>query len=217
MKLPTKWSEVSLKQYIEITEVSIIDMDELDKSVKILAILSGAKEDFFLELPLNQVKEYIRSIQFIYTNPEGGALRHTRKFGIKKYKINYKLSDITGGEYIDLTGFIKDPIKVTQNFPQILAIFFKPINWLGLNKKGCYHNGNQTVESRIETAKILYDLPMDEVAALSGFFLRSYEALTKATIQTVEKMNKKNRKNLEKLMKKEGFLSSIPGNSPLTT
>lgn len=208
MKLPTKWSNVRLKQYIDIVEVSAVDMDELDKSVKILAILSGEKEDFFLELPLALVKDYIRKIQFIYTKPEGGVLRHTKRIGTKKFKINYRLSDITGGEYIDLTGFVKDPIKVTQNLPSILAIFFKPINWLGLEKKDCYHNGNQTVESRIATAKIIQDLPMDEVSALSGFFLRSYEALMKVTIQQIEKANKKNRKTIEKLFRKEGFSTS---------
>lgn len=215
--LPTKWADVRLKQYMDIVELSAIDMDELDKSVKILSILSGVKEDVILNLPLTTVKAHIRKIQFIYTKPAGNKLRHHIKLGSKRFVINYKLSDLTGGEYIDMVGFTKEPTKVTSYLPSILAIYFKPVNIFGLKKKSCYDKGNQTVESRIESAKLISDhLTMDEVVSLSGFFLRSYEALTKVTLEVLQKQNEKIRTNLLKKMKKEGFSPSMDGNTPST-
>lgn len=206
MKLPNKWSEVSLKKYIQIVEVSAVDMNELDKHVKILSILSGESEDKILDLSLTEVKGFIRDISFIYTKPEGGTLKKCRKLGGNKFDINYNLKNITGGEYIDLTSYVKDPLKTTSNLPEIIAIFLKPVNLLGFPKRKCYKNEIQTSESREATAKLIYDhMMMDEVAGLSGFFLRNYEASMKAIQGCLTKQTKKNQEAVRKLYRKKVF------------
>lgn len=201
MKLPTKWSDVRLFQYIEISDIMAIDMDDIDKHVKIVSILSGEKESTILDLSLSEMKECIKKVSFIYTKPERGAIKQYIRIGKHKYSINHDLKKITAGEYIDLTSLIKDD-KTTQNLPQILAIFFHPVNYFGFKKRKCYENQNQTLESRIKSAKVLGNLKMDDVLNLSGFFLHSSINLLKGIQDYSTWQMKKAEKSLKKAMNK---------------
>lgn len=202
MRVPDKWSEVSLKQYIEITDVVAIDMDELDKQVKILSILTKESEDDICAIPLPRLKEAIRACAFIYGKPELKATEDFIKIGGKRFRINKMLNTISGAEYIDMTSLVKDPKQITANLPKIIAIFLHPVNIFGFKQRKYYDKGFQTLESRMATAKLIEDnLMMDKVMNLSGFFLRSWEALTKATLHYSDLQMIRARKSLKKLLK----------------
>lgn len=204
MRIANKWSEVSLKQYIEICDVQAIDMDLLDKQVKILSILSKTPEETICRMNLSDLKEAIRHCQFIYTQPLAGHIKQYIRIGTHRFKVNPNLNKITGGDYIDLTSLIKDKGLVTNNLPQIISIFLHPVNWFGFRKKLFYKDGGQTIESRNRTAKLIEEkLMMDEVMTLSGFFLKSWHALTKATLEYSVLQTKKARKELEKVMRED--------------
>ena len=213
MRIPTEWSEVSLSQYIKIVEISAIDMDSLDRNVKYLSILTGEEESVFLNMSLPQVKEVVRHIKFIYTKPGGNKLRKSYKIKGTKYLVNYEINTLTGGEYIDLTEFTKDKLKITSNLPNIIAIFFKPTNIFGYKKGKRYSKGVQTAESRISTAEDLMEgLTVEDMAGLSGFFLNCYVGLTKATADFIIKNTEKTVKKMKKEMKKRAFLNFGGGN-----
>lgn len=203
IKLPDNWSEVSLNDYIEIVDVIQIDMDELDKQVKIISILSKVNEDTILKLSLSDIKKLIVHIGFIYSEPKGIKPPNNIMLKGKQYNINYDLRKITGGEYIDLCEYTKDKNDITRNLNNVLAIFIKP------KDKDCYEviNGNkvQTIDSRNNVSKLLLDeMNMQDVLAMSSFFLRSWEALTIATVNYLEKQNKKIEKELIKDLKSTG-------------
>ncbi len=203
IKLPDNWSEVSLNDYIEIVDVTQIDMDELDKQIKVISILSKVNEDYLLKLSLSDIKKLIQHVSFIYTQPKGVKPPNTVTLKGVTYNVAYDLRTITGGEYIDLCEYSKEAKDVTKNLPNILAIFIKP------KAKECYEvvQGKkvQTNESRNNTAKLLLDeMNMQDVLAMSSFFLRSWEALTIATVNYLEKQNKKIEKELIKDLKNIG-------------
>lgn len=203
IKLPDNWSEVSLNDYIEIVDIVNIDMDELDKQIKVVSILSKVNEDYLLKLSLTDIKKLIQHIAFIYTQPKGVKPPNTVTLKGVTYNVNYDLRTITGGEYIDLCEYTKEAKDVTRNLPNILAIFINP------KAKECYEvvQGKkvQTNESRNNTAKLLLDgMNMQDVLAMSSFFLRSWEALTIATVSCLEKQNKKIEKELIKDLKSIG-------------
>lgn len=211
MRIATKWSDVSLKQYMEIADINAIDMDELDKQVKILSILSKTSEDVICQMNISNLKEAIRHCQFIYTKPLAGSIATYMRIKGKRYKVNKELNTLSGGEYIDLTSLIKEPKDITRNLPKIISIFFHPVNIFGYRKKECFENGNQTLASRNETSKLIEDnLMMDDVMNLSGFFLKNWEGLTKATLDYSELQTKKVRKKLNRLAK-EVLLSTGHG------
>ena len=204
MRIKNQWSEVSLKDYIEICDIIAIDMDELDKQVKILSILSGVSEDKLCQMSLPHLKEAIRHCQFIYSLPKDMPVRQSITIAGQRFIINTFLNEITGGEYIDMVSLTKDKELITKNLPQIIAIFLKPVNWFRREKKGCFENGTQTLESRNKTAKLIEEnLMMDEVMRMSGFFLRSWTALTKATLDYSIVQNQKMTNQLLKEIKKD--------------
>ena len=99
---------------------------------------------------------------------------------------------------------IKEKSDVTKNLPKIIAIFLHPVNFFRFKKKSCYDNDCQTLESRNKTAKIVEDnLMMDNVMMLSGFFLKSWQVLAKATLDYSELQTKKARKQLKKAIAKD--------------
>jgi hypothetical protein len=213
MKLPKKWREVSLKQFIDISEVSLIDMDETDRAVKILSILSGWSEDDVLDLDIRKIAEYTRRVKFIYTPYKPSGVPTYVRIGAKRFYVNNDLSKLKGAEYIDFVSFCKDKDLIASKLPQILAIFLKPVNWLGYKKKSCYYKGRdgeyiQTVQSRIETAKMLDKIPCTIAIDLSGFFLKNWVSSIKAIKGYLSQEHKKTMENLNRELQEMG-LSSI--------
>lgn len=202
MKIPKNWSEVTLNQYIQIVDLQKIDMDDIDRSVKILSVLTKEDEDKILDMKLSELKANINKCSFIYDKPVPCKLFARKKIKGNRFRINANMHNINAGEYIDLSTWTKDEKSTITNLHNILAIFFNPVNILGSKRKSCYKNGVQTADSRIKTAElILHNLRMDEVACLSGFFLKNYIGLMKGTLDYVEKNNKEVTKELEKIMK----------------
>ena len=209
MRIANKWSEVSQKQYIEIADINAIDMDVLDKQVKILSILSNTPEDVIIQLEIPTLMKAIRVCNFIYTPPSAGHIKQYIKIGKRKFSVNTQVNKLVGGEYIDYTSMIKTQEELTRNLPKIIAIFLHPVNLFGFKNRKCYektvHNTMvQTLESRNKTAKLIEsNLMMDNVMMLSGFFLKSYEVLTQATLDYSVLQMKKTRAKLNKLIKED--------------
>lgn len=181
-------------------------MDELDKNVKILSVLTGESEETIMALNLNELKAAIKAIQFIYIQLKTTKVRTSIRIKGNRFYINNNVRELTGGEYITYTSLLKDKSQVTTNLPHILALFFKPINFLGLMKKKCYTKNSsgvwiQKLDSYTKTAKLIEaNLTMDVVMELSAFFLRSYELSIRTTQDYLIKQTKKNMKMLAKEM-----------------
>lgn len=206
MRVKTNWSEVSLKDYITISEISAIDMDEIEKHIKIISILSGESEETIESLNLSTIKDCILATNFINHIPVRKQPIKNLIIGGKCYRINTNIRSLKGSEYIDLTGYTKEPSEVTENLPKILSIFIQRVNWFGFKK------GNHTLDDRRALAKLLPEaLTMDVVFAMSGFFLKNWEALSKATLDySILKMSKME-KNLRKKIIKAGFTNTGDG------
>lgn len=203
MKLPKSWEEVPLSKYIEISEVSFVDMDEIDKAVKILSILSGQTEDSILDLKGKEILAYYKQVTFIFSEHKGKGVPTSIKLNGKRYHINNDIHSLCAAEYIDYTNWVKDRSEIARNLPNILAIFFQPIGLFGFKKKSCYRKNTdgdliQTTASRIATAKELKDLPANVAMELAGFFLKSYESSMKATQNYLTNQQKKTMKLLKK-------------------
>lgn len=181
-------------------------MDELDKHVKIISILSGLTEDQVLELSISDLKSAVFSIAFIYADPKTSGVRTSIRIKGNRFHINNNIQKLTGGEYITFASLIKDKGQVTANLPEIICLFFQPVNFLGLKKKSCYSRSAsgeyiQKLDSFNKTSKLIRDhLTMDVVLQLSSFFLKSWQTSIKATQDYLLKMNRKNMKILAREM-----------------
>jgi len=201
IKIKDNWSEVTLKEYQDISELNGIDMDEINRQIKIVSILSKFSEDEIEAFPLPTLKAAIRATDFLYTTPEPMPLKNIWIKG-KRYRVNLRLNELTGGEYIDLTGYTKDAKEITGNLHHLIALFLHPVNFFGFRKGKYYKGGSRPLNVRNEIAKSLPDnIKMDVVFRLSGFFLPNFQALLKATLDCSVTELLKTKKKLMRMKK----------------
>jgi hypothetical protein len=209
--VPTSWADVTVKQFIELSEVPKLGFDDMDSKLKILSILTGVDDEYFLNIKTSDLKVLIAKTNFVHTNPANLHIRQKVMINGRRYRINYLPSELLAGEYIDMTNLTKDKDKINENLPKICAIYLKPVNVFGFKKRKCYKKVDsklvQTLESREWTEKYIPDqLTMDIVFPMSAFFLKLWEGLTKATLLYSEREITKQRMKAEKILLKAGAL-----------
>jgi hypothetical protein len=199
--IPTDWSEIKLKQFVEIGKVPELGFDELDAQLKILEILTGVSDEYFLSIPAPELKKIISKTSFVFKPFEGKGIVNVIKVNGQRYKIRYETNELTGGEYIDVQNYLKE--GVNKNLHKILAIYFHPVNMFGFKQRKYYKKVEgrlvQTLESRERTAEILYEhITMDKVFPVSTFFLKLWGGLIRATQIYLERKLKRIERDLKK-------------------
>jgi hypothetical protein len=131
LRIPTKLNEVTIGTFIKIAKLEASEDPEqiLDRNIKILSLLTGEGEDVFLELTASQLAELVGKITFLNELPEPKAINQIKVNG-KLYQANLLISELTAGQYIDLSEFIKNPIN---NLHKIMATLYLPAHkkWHG--------------------------------------------------------------------------------------
>jgi hypothetical protein len=131
LRIPTKLEDVTIGTFIKIAKLEATDDPEqiLDRNIKMLSLLTGEGEDVFLELTASQLAELVGKISFLNNLPEAKAINQVNING-KLYQANLLISELTAGQYIDLSEFIKNPIN---NLHKIMATLYLPAQkkWYG--------------------------------------------------------------------------------------
>ena len=202
--IPTDWSEVTVRQFQELSKVPDLDYSDLDKQLKILEILTGVSDDYFLNISFTDLKKIIKKTDFVNHTPLSLRKKHRLKIKGRRYAVNYIPQELIAGEYIDLTELTKEGANVNKNIAKILAIYLKPINIFGFPLRRCYEKKNgkliQTIKSRKYTEELILDnLTMDVVFPMSGFFLNLWQRLTKATLTYLEEQMEQKMKEVKRV------------------
>ena len=123
--LPTSWRGISLKKYIEISDIVIEEnedstFDGVDNTLKVLSILTGIPTDELESMPLSEVQAMANKISFISKEP----LKKT--FGQAHYQV-LGIEEISYDAFLQYIQLSTNPIK---NLPAIIQLFLvkkKPI------------------------------------------------------------------------------------------
>ena len=131
LRIPTKLEDVTIGTFIKIDKLEASNDPEaiLDRNIKILSLLTGEPEDTFLELTASQLSELVGKIAFLNELPEAKAINQIKING-NLYQANLLVNELTAGQYIDLSEFIKNPIN---NLHKIMATLYLPAKktWYG--------------------------------------------------------------------------------------
>jgi len=173
LKIPTKLSEIPIGQFIALQKIytsakpdDVGDIEwALTQNVQAVSILTGAKEEDIWELTGPQLKNIVKRITFL-TDPKWDE-KVTNRITIagKVYVANLLINELTGGQYIDLSTFLKDPVN---NLHQIMATLYLPTkrNWYG--KRVAIPYDGKTHEER---AKLFLDhMPVSVAYPCAVFF-----------------------------------------------
>lgn len=134
MKLPKSWNDLTVPQLIELENIRAdksIDEDfapSVTRAYLIVALFTGQSyEKLESTLSVNEVRELISQMSFLDTLPSEKAVQKFRVNGTT-YKVNFDITKLNGGEFIDMYELTKNPDRIMSNCAEILSIFCTPIN-----------------------------------------------------------------------------------------
>ena len=129
--LPKSWNQITLKTFAELDLiVRDASLDTNDKDIQILSLLSGNTLEELLLLSFKAKRKYLNQIQFLKSLDIVNT-KPRRYFRVqnKWFKLALNASEISGGQYIDLMTFLKDPEAANQNIHNVLAVIALPLKY----------------------------------------------------------------------------------------
>lgn len=195
VQYPKSWFDVSINQYYNLCEAIAMDWEtDTDKAIAMLSALSGVSiKSLNEDVPLTTLKKAITDISFIGDPKPKGVPRPYLRVGLRRFEVDLILRDSSASSFISLSDCTKDKETTNKNLHNVMAVFCHEVNWLGFRKK-------RTASSQKEIAEYLKNnMTMDKAFVYGGFFLKSWQGLSSATLAY---LNKNNRKMMREMAKR---------------
>lgn len=164
-----KWSDVTLWQYQQIENLISKKGDdtELDIAVKALAILTDRTETQIDSLSIADLKEQLKTIDFINTDKPEPKPQDYIKVGKKKYRCIYDVRKMPYARYIETKFFASD---ITNNLHKIAASMVMPMKWTWRGWKLAKYDASM----HDEYAQDLLCAPFEQVYGSVVFFCQVF-------------------------------------------
>lgn len=166
------YRKLPVGKYLEIVELCETEMDEVDRRVRIVGILTGLTEDEVLNLPLTQFSEYCAAARFLDEQcPENLIPAVSRSYPVGGFVLVpvTDMRKITTAQYIDFQTFSKDKEKYLV---EMLSCFLVP--------RGCDYNDGYDITDVHDA--IRDEMSVAEVLALLAFFFKSWMTSIRDTL-----------------------------------
>ncbi len=200
--IPTKWSDVTIGNYINLRPVLNSKLNPIERVINILAVLTGQKRDVIKNISLKQYKSIKKKMSFLETELPNKLKDKRFKIGGQWYEFKVDAKKLLFGEYINSMEILQnskdDEEAIFNNLHHILTTICRPV------KKTLFGWKHIKVDSEIlrKTAdNFLNNMPMTIAYPIGVFFYTHSEDLTKAIktclIQEAEKMTKEAKQEMD--------------------
>ena len=163
MTIIDNYRDLPIGMYLEICEIDRReDLEEINKQVLIIAILSGLKEEDIYNLTLEKYKALAAKTHYLQT-PYEGDIRTAKNYVCGKFNLEpiEDFRKITTAQYIDYQTFAKD---IEMNVVEILSTMMIP--------KGKKYNQDYDV---LEVQKAIREhMSVADALSLFAFFFAQY-------------------------------------------
>lgn len=174
MKIVNNYRDLTMGKYFDILEVSKDNnLDELEKQVQIISLLSGKTTDEILDLPIGEYRDAVRQMAFLEHPSPDDKIRVARNYfkGGMELIPTTDFRKITTAQYIDFQNLTKlGEDKVVE----VVSCFLVP--------KGCKYGKGYDIAD-VQKA-IREEMTVAEVLALSAFFLRKFALLIRNSLSS---------------------------------
>lgn len=174
MKIVNNYRDLTMGKYFDILEVSRDNnLDELEKQVQIISLLSGKTTDEILDLPIGEYRDAVRQMAFLEHPSPDDKIRIARNYfkGGMELIPTTDFRKITTAQYIDFQNLTKlGEDKVVE----VVSCFLVP--------KGCKYGKGYDIAD-VQKA-IREEMTVAEVLALSAFFLRKFALLIHSSLSS---------------------------------
>ena len=199
------YTDLPIGRYLDIEAVSRdTALEDIDRQVRIIAILSGRTERDLLAAPIAEYADLAAKTAFLARPCPAG--RTARQYIAGDFTLipTADLTRVTTAQYIDFQTLAP---QGDARFVELLSAFLIP--------KGCkYNEGYDIAEVQ---AAIREHLSVQDAIALSAFFLKRFTALMRATLRSSERAAKgiRNREKraaaMREVEKTKALLSDFAG------
>lgn len=193
-KLPKGWEDITVPQLIELERIQKADvgdfMPSLVKTYQILSLLTGYPYEHFEAMKISEAKELAEKIAFLNDYPEDQAVQYFWCGGYR-WKMNFNINNLTGGQLIDHYELTKDQDRILANCNKLMALYCEPKKWFFFKKDMSYE----------DKQAILLDAPVKVVYPLTLFFCRLYPHLLNAIKDYLQKQEQLMKKELERMIR----------------
>lgn len=210
MDIIDNYNKLSLGKYLEIQDISRNDnLEDIDKQVQILSILTGVAEEEILHLPIAEYKELVAKAGFLNSDDV------TYHAVAKRYLLgDFELVPVTDFrrletcQYIDFQTYAPE---LENHMVEFLSVILVP-------KGHRYNEGYDIIDVQDAIRK---DLSTSDAMSLAGFFLalcrRSIQdSLNSSREAAMEIKDRKERERiLERIAEQEMILQESGGGSPM--
>lgn len=120
------YRSLNLGKYQKCREALKAEGEELDKQVKLLAVLGDCTEDDILNLPLSKYQDKLAEISFLTKTPEvNSKCPNKLKLGANEYYVCKNVEKLTTAQYIDYQTYMQNK-DYDMYLANILACFVIP-------------------------------------------------------------------------------------------
>lgn len=172
-----EWNDISINQFAQIKDAMEIE-DEVEKNLTLLAIIEKTNLNTIMEMPMNEVREKMNQLQFLYKKPRTRLMKGKYKINGKTYRVFLKPDEMTTAQYIDFQSLADNCI---DHLPEFLAVFLIPEN----------HKYNQGYDLDEVRDDIGNHFGVEDGLAMSAFFLTMCEIsmhnLLKSSLKEIRK------------------------------
>ena len=172
MNIIDNYRKLPIGKYLDIVRLCETEMNEVDRRVKIIGILTGLTDDEVLNLPLMEFTECSAKAKFLDKEcPENLIPAVSRSYAIGGFVLLpvTDIRKITTAQYIDFKTFEKDK---EHNFVEMLSCFLVP-------RGKDYNDGYDILD--VHNA-IKREMSVAEVLSLLAFFFKSWAGLIRSTL-----------------------------------
>jgi hypothetical protein len=178
MKIIDNYRKLPIGKYNEIVKLCETEMNELDRKVRIVGILTGLTDDEVLALPITDFTECCAKAKFIdLPCPETLIPSVSKSYPVGEFNLVpvTDMRKVTTAQYIDFLSFSKDK---EHNIVEMLSCFLVP--------KGMDYNEGYDILDVHNAIK--EEMSVAEVLALLAFFFGSWTRSINSTLSSSERM-----------------------------
>lgn len=191
----SNYNQLTIKQFLKCKTIADLEDDPIDRSVKMLAEITGQTVEEIEQLPLGELKSRLEEFSDIGTLPPDQKLKLKFRVGGKRFICVWRAQDLTAAQFFDVSHFCKDQSQILSNIHNILAAICVPMDMWGNRKK---YDGSKHKDI---SALFYNEMKISQAYPIMLFFCEFSNQLT-SSIQTflghqVEKVK-------ESLLKRDG-------------
>ena len=191
------WTDISINQYNNIKDLYLdTELSDEDRLILQINILFGVDA---LKLKTNELHKYINEMKFLGSKIPKMKLKKEYQLGNNTYTLKKELKDVTVAQWIDWQNFLKDGGSDTDNYANLLSIFFFPKGETEYGENYDIEQVRQDINNHLSIA---------EAMSISSFFLTYRKALSIRFLLYTRKqtlkapLTKEQKKKVKKEMRK---------------